>query len=196
MIFYKVNNITIGRFAEMTNNKRLVMRWDLPLPEKWIAKASNKLIVEFNKLNGKEDMSKLIDGYHKISMINRMVNILPTIFLGFQVCYKMQSITGEKSPYFEEFEKLFEETRGFKPTEADILGIPKLIEKLKNKYDDLFDDEQPEIEPDFDFNYYVFTLERILTPMEIRSKKLTTLSYYNKMALKLQKENTKENGRD
>jgi len=178
----------------MTNNKRLVMRWDLPLPDKWITKASNKLIADFNKMNNKEDMSKLIDGYHKLSMVNRMVNILPTIFLGFQACYKIQSITGERSQLFEEFERLFEEVRGFKPTEADILGIPKLIEKLKNKYDDLFDNEPEEPDHDFDFNYYVFTLEKVLAPMEIRSKKLTTLQYYNKMAVKLNKDNSKDNG--
>jgi len=67
------------------------------------------------------------------------------------------------------------------------LNIPKLIDKLKSKYEDLYEGEEPEDDIEFDFNYYIFTLERILTPMDIRSKKLTSLKYYNEMALKLQK---------
>jgi len=195
MIFYKVSNITIDRFAKLTKDTRMVLRYDLPLPKKWIAKRANKLIADFNKLNTKKDQNKLMEAYHKLSLQNRIINVLPTIFLGFQACYKIEAITGERTKLYSEFERLFEEVRGFKPTEADILGIPKLVERLQNKLDDLYSDE-PEQEPDqdFDFNYYIFTLERILQPMNIRNEKLVTLQYLNEMAMKLQKEKTKEHG--
>jgi len=197
MIFYKVSNISIDRFAKLTKDTRMVLRYDLPLPKKWIAKRANKLIADFNKLNTKKDQNKLMEAYHKLSLQNRIINVLPTIFLGFQACYKIEAITGERTKLYSEFERLFEEVRGFKPTEADILGIPKFVERLQNKLDDLYSYE-PEQEPeqDFDFNYYIFTLERILQPMNIRNEKLVTLQYLNEMAMKLQKEKTKEHGRD
>jgi hypothetical protein len=197
MIFYKVDNITIGQFAKLTKDTRMVLRFDLPLPKKWIANRANKLIADFNKLNTKKDLTKLMEGYHKLSLQNRIINVLPTIFLGFQACYKIEAITGVRTELYKEFERLYEEVRGFKPTEADILGIPKFIDKLQNKLEDLYTDvPEEEPEPDFDFNYYVFTLERILQPMNIRAEKLITLQYLNEMAMKLQKEKTKEHGRD
>lgn len=193
MIFYTANNISIGRFNDMLIDSSYVKRFNIPLPEKWVKKASHKVITDFNKTHSKQESNDIIDAFYKFSLKNRMINVLPAVYSGMRACYKIISITGQISDSLAElmatFEKVYEETTRNKCSIEAIEAIPKYIEKLQSKYNDK--ENEVEAPTEFDFSFYIWTLEKILHPFEIRTKKLVNLNEIEKTASKAMKQNQK-----
>jgi len=180
MIFYNLNNITIGQFDDLLLDNNYVKRivW-FPVPKKIVRKKAAKIISDFNKNRNKDHQSKIYKAFDKLSVANKLSNVYPAIYQGFMACYKLTALTGKAPEVMAEFEQMFRDVFLMEPTPEAVQSIPKKMEKLEGIIED---EEKPE---QFDFSeYLIIYLEPILTPLTIRDKKLVHLHKYEELAVK------------
>lgn len=192
MLFYTNKNITVGIFEELLKDYSKIVRINLFLPEQLIEKKAKEIINSFNKDSNKnETNAKLSEQFHKLSMINRVNNLFPAIYKGFYACYRIAELTGKTPAIMKDFEKLYYEATGKKPTIEKIEKIPEYIEILKDKYNSIHNEEENDEEnSDFNFSDYLDKLELILElkPLEMRKYKLNELNRLADIALIKQKQ--------
>lgn len=194
MIYYTIDNITIGRFEAVLNDSHEIVR---PLFRRFVpvakAKAkANQLIEDFNKINNKEK-NKISDHLYRISLINRVNTIYPAIYSGLKVCKQIEILTGQEPPDVIRFKELFKLVSLLEPTVEAIESIPNIVSKLIDRYEQVTTPENTNKAVDFDFTLFLHTIEKILSPTPVRTYKLKELHRLNDLALKLQ---TKQHGRD
>lgn len=181
MLFYTVDNITIGRYDELSFAPEKIMRFYFPCPKKILQKQIKNLNKEYNKRrNEKEFMQNMKQNYKKILLINKINNVLPSIYAGFQACYKIAAITETIPESMRELEKLYKEATGRDATVENVNKLPQMIETLTAKYYNNYQEDPIE----FDFSDYLLRLEDLLPNVRLREKKLIHLKHYEAMAMK------------
>lgn len=192
MIFYTYKNITIGQFDLMLSDKEEVLSVKIPMPKKWIEKRVSKIITEFNKHNSKKEInSKLLDEFHKLSLTNRINNLLPSLYYGFKQCEQYFLLTGKVHEHLETFKTIYESMFNCKPTSKGIDAILSEINKLKETYEDLYTQEESSQDGNKSFSHNLIMLEMILESGNpkfiLRNKPLNKWQIYVDMATDINK---------
>lgn len=193
MIFWNFNNITIGKYIDCITDINNLKRLKIWVPKKLLIKRSIKLFEGFNKIfDVTTSNEKLNTSYHQFSMINRINNLFPALYHGFQACYSLTAITGKIPDEMRDLEVLYEKATGKKPTIELINKIPEKIDKLKLLYKDIHVKPKEEPQKGIDFRVYIMNLAPLLLPITIMDKKLKDIKTFEDLALS----NTKKHGRN
>ena len=181
LLTHNVYSMTIGRFSEMMESGSLhyMKKINIPLPKFYLKKRQKKLITEFNFINAKEEVQRLVNKDLSKLVILTKVNIQGQIILSM---YKIYLNTGKD----EVIEKQLRETIGLLTQrkvvdlEKEMFDFIRNVKQQTNRFEQVFNDPE---EKKTSFEQNLINIEMILAPIDLRNKKLYTFGRYVKMAM-------------
>jgi len=190
MIFYNIDNITIGKYLDIILDINCIKRIPIWMPKKLINKKFEKLKTDYALIvNEKEMNSRLIDAFDKVSLINQANNLYPALYHGFQACYKISALSGKIPPIMKDLEIIYKDATGKDATMELINNIPTKIEKITSAFDMMNNDIEPET---FDFSLFIIKLSALIHPLTVLDKKLKHLNKYVELAISTKKSSKTE----
>lgn len=179
-LIYNINNISLGRCADMLENNNYKLISILPLPKRYLQKKYINFCIEFESMLFESESSDYIsDEWSKIIFYNKAANVLPLLFLGIKY--------NAGSEYIDYFEKYYGKYPG-KENALDrinlaIVTINKRIEELNLKSE--------KTEEKFSLWALILQVEFILDrPIDINIR-IATFKRYLTQAIKKNKDGRK-----
>jgi len=180
MLYHDRYSITLGRVSMMLDKGDINMtkRFPIPLPRRWTEEAYSYMMITITMMMGKREIGiKANEQLLKISMYNKINNILPALFYG---------LTISKTPPAEMMEYFKNQYGHYPKSSQDFDLILQDIKRLSGKYAEIFADvkaETPAKEAKLNFEKLILSLEITLERAIDRNCKLYQLEQFYEAAV-------------